>query len=188
MPSAANAAKLNEIGRAPRSMSWAMALAVVVGFITAIYFVLYLGYKYGAGNFRSWYFSAGGGAGGVAFDGVIRQLNNPLPTDWNKLLFFGIGLLAYSVLAVCQYRFYWWPLHPVGLTVAPMWMIRHIALSVFVAWAIKSVMLRYGGIGLYRAARPFFIGLITGFFLGVGVSFVVDVIWFFGMGHYIHNG
>ena len=188
MPSAAHAAKLNEIGRAPRSMSWAIGLAVVVGFITTIYFILYLGYEYGAGNFRSWYFSAGGGAGGVAFGGVTRQISNPWPTDWDKLLFFGIGLLIYSVLAFCQYRFYWWPLHPAGLAVAPMWMIRHIALSVFVAWAIKSVILRYGGIGLYRQARPFFIGLIAGFFLGVGLSFVVDIVWFFGMGHPIHNG
>ena len=188
MPSAANAAKLNEIGQRPRAMAWAIGLAVVAGFVITIYFVLYLSYQYGAGNFRSWYFSAGGGAGGAAFGGVIRQLNNPWPTDWNKLLYFGIGLLTYSVLVVCQYRFYWWPLHPVGLAVAPLWMIRHVALSIFVAWAIKSVMLRYGGISLYRGGRPFFIGIIAGFFTGVGISFVVDLIWFFGMGHYIPNG
>jgi len=188
MPSAANAAKLNEIGRKPRAMGWAMGLAVVAGFVITVYFVLYLCYQYGAGNFRSWYFSAGGGAGGTAFNGVIRQINNPWPTDWNKLMYFGIGVLVYSLLTLCQYRFYWWPLHPVGLAVAPLWMTRHIALSLFIAWAIKSVVLRYGGISLYRGARPFFIGLIVGFFLGVGISFAVDVIWFFGLGHYIHHG
>jgi hypothetical protein len=75
MPSAAHAAKLNEMGGKPRSMSWAMGLAVLVGLCTSTYFVLYLCYRYGAGNFRSWYFSAGGGAGGMAFDGVIRQLS-----------------------------------------------------------------------------------------------------------------
>jgi hypothetical protein len=188
MPSAANAAKLNEVGGRPRAMAWAMGLAVVAGFIITLYFVLYLCYQYGAGNFRSWYFAAGGGAGGMAFDGVIRQLNNPVDTDWNKLMYFGIGLLVYSFFSFCQYRFYWWPLHPVGLVLAPLWMVRHIVLSIFVAWALKAVILRYGGIGLYRGARPFFIGLIAGFFLGVGVSFAVDVIWFFGLGHYIHNG
>ena len=188
MPSAAHAAKLNEMDHRPRAMAWAMGLAVVAGFAITLYFVLYLCYRYGAGNFRSWYFAAGGGAGGVAFDGVIRQLNNPVDTDWNKLMYFGIGLLVYSVFSFCQYRFYWWPLHPVGLVLAPLWMIRHIVLSIFVAWALKAVILRYGGIGLYREARPFFIGLIVGFFAGVGISFVVDAIWFFGMGHFVHNG
>jgi hypothetical protein len=188
MPSAAHAAKLNELGQRPRAMGLAMALAVVSGFVATIYFVLHLSYRYGAGNFRSWYFVAGGGAGGMAFDGVIRQLNNPYPTDWNKLLYFGIGLLVYSVLIICQYRLYWWPLHPIGMTVSSLWMTQYIVLSIFLAWAIKSVVLRYGGIRQYRALRPFFVGLIVGFFLGVGVSFAVDTIWFFGMGHFIHNG
>lgn len=191
MPSAANAAKLAEFGPrqgGARSLAWAIWLATVVGFLATISFVLSLSYKYGAGNFRSWYFQAGAGAGGMAFDGVIRQINNPVHTDPDKLLYLGIGALVYSILIICQYRLPWWPLHPVGLTVAPLWMTRLIAMSVFLAWAIKSVVLRYGGIGLYRSMRPFFIGLIAGFFVGVGVSFVVDVIWFFGYGHFVLNG
>jgi hypothetical protein len=188
MPSAANAAKLNEVGGRPRAMAWAMGLAVVTGFVITLYFVLYLCYQYGAGNFRSWYFAAGGGAGGTAFDGVIRQLNDPWGTDWNKLGYFGIGLALYSVMAACQYRFHWWPLHPVGLVTAPLWMTRLIVFSVFLGWLFKSVVLRYGGITLYRQARPFFVGIIVGFFLGVALSYLVDHIWFFGLGHYILNG
>jgi hypothetical protein len=188
MPSAANAAKLNEWCGSRRGLGVAMGLAVVAGFVITIYFVLYLSYRYGAGNFHSWYFAAGGGAGGMAFDGVVRQVNDPWGTDWNKLSYYGIGLALYSVLAMCQYRFHWWPLHPVGLVTAPLWMTRLIVLSVFLGWLFKSVILRYGGITLYRQARPFFIGIIVGFFLGVALSYLVDHIWFFGLGHYILNG
>ena len=46
----------------------------------------------------------------MAFDGVIRHFNDPWPTDWNKLGYFGIGSVVYAVLALCQYRFHWWPL------------------------------------------------------------------------------
>ena len=67
----------------------------------------------------------------------LRQLRDPWPTDWGKLTYFGVGGLIYSVLSICQYRFYWWPLHPVGLTVATTWMVRRIAVSVFIAWALK---------------------------------------------------
>ena len=188
MPAAAHGAKLNELCGNRRSMAWALGLAVVVGFVTNIYFVISLCYKYGAGNFGSWYFTAGGGAGGMAFDGVLRHFSDPWPTDWNKLFYFGIGMVVYSLLALCQYRFYWWPLHPVGIAVAPLWMTRLIVLSVFLAWASKSAIMRYGGIAAYRTARPFFMGLIVGYFLGIGVSYLVDVIWFFGLGHAYFHG
>jgi hypothetical protein len=48
--------------------------------------------------------------------------------------------------------------------------------------------MRFGGIELYRKAAPFFIGLIVGYFLGVGISFVVDVAFFPGNGHAIMHG
>ena len=40
----------------------------------------------------------------------------------------------------------------------------------FVGWALKSLVLRYGGIRLYRPALPFFLGLILG-------DYVVPMIW-----------
>ena len=37
-------------------------------------------------------------------------------------------------------------------------------LSILLAWFVKSVILRYGGISVYRAIQPFFLGLILGEF------------------------
>ena len=111
----------------------------------------------------------------------------PTGTDWWRLTLFSIGAAMYSALAFCQYRFTWWPLHPVGLTVATLWMIRYTVVSVFLAWAIKSAVMYSGGVGLYRRLRPFFLGLISGYFLGIGISFIVDWIFFFGKGHPIYN-
>ncbi|MGY8823077.1 MAG: DUF6785 family protein [Candidatus Latescibacterota bacterium] len=188
MPAAAHAARLGEMYRARRGMAWALGLAVIAGFCANIYLVLSLCYKFGAGNFSSWYFSAGGGAGGMAFDGVIRHFNDPWPTDWDKLLYFAIGLVVYALMALCQYRFFWWPLSPVGIAVAPLWMTRRIIFSIFLAWVCKSIIMRYGGIQAYRSARPFFIGLIAGYFLGVGISLLVDMTWFMGIGHAYYHG
>ncbi len=154
MPAAAHGARLAELYRIRRSMAWALGLSAVVGFITCLYFVLSLCYQYGAGNFGSWYFVAGGGAGGMAYDGVIRHFNEPWPTDLNKLSYFGIGIVGYALLAALQYRFHWWPLHPIGITLAPLWMTRLIVFSIFLAWLCKSSIMRYGGISAYRDARP----------------------------------
>jgi hypothetical protein len=47
--------------------------------------------------------------------------------------------------------------------------------SVFLAWLAKRTTLRYGGIRAYRAALPFFLGLILG-------DYVVPALWgVFGM-------
>ena len=183
MPSAAHASRLERISRGRGLMVAAIGLAVVVGFVSGVYYILDVCHEYGAGNLRSWYFQAGAGIGRMAFSGVIRQIDNPTDTDWTKLFYAGLGAAAYSILALCHYRFHWWPLHPVGLTVAPMWMTSLCAFSVFIAWVTKTALLTYGGIHAYRRARPFFVGLAAGFFLGVGVSFAVDVTWFFGFGH-----
>jgi len=119
---------------------------------------------------------------------VTQQLRNPFATNWTKLGFFGLGGLVYSLLSVCHYRFVWWPLHPIGLTIATIWMLKRTAASIFLAWFLKRTILRFGGAGLYRRLRPFFIGLVVGFFAGVGISYAVDVIFFFGKGHPIlHN-
>jgi len=188
MAAAAHGARLNELSRQRRRLGIAIALAVVVGFVGCILFILHLGYRYGAGNFRSWYFASGAGAGGRALDQVTYFLANPAPPDMEKLGLFGIGAVAYGLLALCHYRFYWWPLHPVGLAMASLWNLRITVASVFLAWAFKTLTLRLGGVGLYRQLRPLFIGLIVGFFLGVGISYGIDVIWFFGKGHPILHG
>ena len=188
MPAVAHGARLNALGDEHRRMGWAIAIAVIVGFTATLWFLITLCYEYGAGNFRSWFFDPGAGAGGRAFDTATRLMANPRGPDADKLGLFGLGAALYSVLSLLQYRFYWWPLHPVGLTIATLWNVRLIAASVFIAWACKVTVLRVGGIALYRQLRPFFIGLIVGFFLGVGVSYAIDAIWFFGLGHPILHG
>jgi hypothetical protein len=188
MPAAAHGARLNILGNERRRMGWAIGIAVVVGFVATIWFVLVLCYEYGAGNFRSWFFDPGAGAGGLAFNQATRLMGDPQGPDADKLGLFAIGAAIYSVLSFFQYRFFWWPLHPIGLTIATLWNVRLIATSVFIAWAMKSAILRVGGITAYRQMRPFFIGLIVGFFLGVGVSYGIDAVWFFGKGHPIHHG
>jgi len=186
MPSAAHASKLSELYHRRRGLAVAISLAIVVGYLSTIYFVIVLCYEYGAGNFRSWFFAAGGGAGGVSFDAAVRQIRDPWTTDWTKLGLFGVGASVYSLLSFCHYRFFWWPLHPVGLAISTVWMLD--VRAVIIAWLAKRVTLAIGGIEAYRRLRPFFIGLIIGFFAGIGISYAVDVIWYFGKGHVILHG
>jgi len=49
-----------------------------------------------------------------------------------------------------------------------------------VTWLIKVIILRLGGISLYRRATPFFIGMIVGYTAALMVSMTIDLIWFPG--------
>ena len=84
-----------------------------------------------------------------------------------------------------RYRFPWWPCHPIGFAAGSVYPVNIVIFPIFVAWFLKLLILRMGGIQTYRSGRPFFIGLILGHFVGAGISFIVDMIWFPGQGHAI---
>ena len=74
-------------------------------------------------------------------------------------------------------RFVWWPFHPVGYLVAGSFGLFLMWVPIFVTWLIKSLLLRYGGLSAYRAARPFFFGLIFGEFSAAFLRTVIDLVF-----------
>ena len=59
-------------------------------------------------------------------------------------------------------------------------------MPVFMAWAAKAVVMRVGGVALYRRSKPLFLGLLVGYTAGVVLAFTVDAVWFPGQGHQVH--
>ena len=86
----------------------------------------------------------------------------------------GSGALVMSLLMLARRFWWWWPLHPIGFPISSTfsWM----AFDAFLAWAFKGIVLKYGGPPLYAAARPFFLGLITGQFAICGLFWIIDTL------------
>ena len=103
------------------------------------------------------------------------------------MAFFAVGGALMASLIYLRYRFTWWPLHPVGLSISGSYLARRTACTIFAAWLIKLVMLKVGGPGFYRKSRPFFVGLLVGYVLGIALSSGIDVLWFPDRGHYVHR-
>jgi len=72
----------------------------------------------------------------------------------------GGGLIA--AIGVGRVLFSWWPLHPIGALVMPSWATHSLWASFLVGWLVKLLVMRYGGVGIYRRLKPFAIGLIAG--------------------------
>ncbi|MBN63935.1 MAG: hypothetical protein CME20_21470, partial [Gemmatimonadetes bacterium] len=77
-------------------------------------------------------------------------------------------------LTLANARLFWWPIHPIAFPVSAYWTTHHLMPSIFLAWVIKSAVLHYGGVVLYRKTRPFFLGLILGHYLAGGLWILVD--------------
>jgi len=80
----------------------------------------------------------------------------------SRLGHFTFGAALTAMLGVLRLRLAWWPLHPVGFLLVYSYPIMTIWFSIFVGWLAKVLIVKFGGIELFRAARNVFIGLIIG--------------------------
>jgi hypothetical protein len=80
----------------------------------------------------------------------------------NLMIAMGIGFTLTVILQSCRMRLPWFPFHPVGYAVSSSWSMHRLWLGMLIAWCIKLLLLRYGGLRLYRRAIPFFLGIILG--------------------------
>lgn len=155
-----------------RPFFWALMLAVVVSMVSSAWAILELSYTYGGINMNQWFF--GGGARAPFETFVARRLANPSGPSWEGWLSTGIGAAVMAGLMMCRHFLTWWPLHPIGYPIAGLWLMDHSWFSIFLAWAIKGIVLKYWGPMGYRATRPFFMGVILGQFVSAGIWLVID--------------
>ena len=90
----------------------------------------------------------------------------------------GVGFLFTGFLWWLRTRFPMFPFHPTGYAVASsMWTFGWLWFSVLISWAIKNLVLRFGGIRLYHKVLPLFLGLILGQFIVGGTWVLIRLIW-----------
>ena len=180
MASLANAARLFEglwSERRRLLLSAAVAIAVVVA--GSAYYQIASGYETGAFNYGGIYgpFVLG------TFNTTAGHIRDPFNLERDRALWSLLGFGTAALTAALRYIFPWWPFHPIGFVTATTYPANRVAFSILIAWFAKLLILRTGGIALYRRAAPVFYGLMLGYFVGVGISFAIDCIWFPGQGH-----
>lgn len=144
-----------------RKLAAAMMLAVVAGMITAFWSQLHVAYQLGAMSKMmspKWF-------GLEPYMRLESWLKSPQPANGNALWAIGAGLVFTLLLNAIRMRVMWFPFHPVGYALAGNWSMNLLWVSMLIAWLIKLLLLRYGGLRLYRAAIPLFLGLILGEFV-----------------------
>jgi hypothetical protein len=91
-----------------------------------------------------------------------QWLENPKLPDGARVAWMGLGGGFTLLLSLARQRFLWWPFHPLGYVMSATATSHAFWSHYFMAWAVKLLILRYGGMRLYRRALPFVLGIILG--------------------------
>ncbi|HCK09887.1 hypothetical protein MK139_13585 [bacterium] len=167
-----------------RALFGAIVIALLLSLVISALFTLYLGYAHGAYNFNVYTFNAGNRA---IYATVVQKMLKPFDTSLPRVGFFAIGAAVTGIISFLRYRYLWWPLSPIGMTTFPLGVLRNQVFSIFLVWLTKMILLKIGGIALYRRTMPLFMGMLLGYVIGIGLIFLVDVLFFLGEGHLVHH-
>jgi hypothetical protein len=168
MPNFLEAFKMSEGRDMPfRRVVGVLALACVVSLVTTFAANYYVTYSAGASakatGYKSW-------VGQEAFSQLGSWLRMGQSPGAMNFWFFAGGLLLTGAFAALRSSFLWWPLHPTGFALGISYAMNYFWMPVLVAWLVKSLLIRYGGMTAHRRAIPFFLGLILG-------DFTVGALW-----------
>jgi hypothetical protein len=100
--------------------------------------------------------------GGEPFNRLDGWLRGVEVQTQNIRIAIVVGFLLTILLNSLRMRFFWFPFHPVGFAISGSWSMHQLWMCMLIAWTIKLMLLRYGGLRLYRQAVPLFLGLILG--------------------------
>ena len=161
MPAQMDALKIGDA--APirrRQLLLMMAAATIVAVGVGLVWVLHDSYLYGWGTAKT-YVGPSTGARQSYNQAVLWMRNGTFPR-WDRMLWMGIGGAFTLFLGMMRQRFVWWPFHPIGYTMAATATSYAFWSHYLIAWTVKLLLLRYGGMSLYRRTLPLVYGVILG--------------------------
>jgi len=143
-----------------RSLLWTFVIAIPAAMLVAGFLHLMIPYGRGAINLH-WMYS------GSSIWGFSS--NTPIILGQNDYTFvapisFLVGIAFTIFLVAMRMRFSWWPFHPLGYAIAPSFTMIVFWFPCLIAWIVKVLILRWGGMKVYLNLRPFFLGLVLGEF------------------------
>ena len=159
------------VGINSRRLVYVMMLSSILGAIVAFFLILDRAYQYGIGN------TSRPGFGHEIFAKAHNWICYPSNTkvDETIAMIFGFG---FTMFLAAMRRFLWWPIHPVAYPLILLdYTVRMLWINFIIAWLVKWVALKYGGLRSYRSIIPLFTGLLLGEFIIGGAWSLVGIIF-----------
>ncbi len=155
---------LARVRGALRPLLSALLIAAAVAMVSALLWDLQLYYVNGAdtGNVHQWRVLD---KANQPWNDLAHWLHDPKAATGSAIAGMAAGFAITCLLTVLRGRFIGFVLHPAAYVLNTSFANDFFWCDMFVAWSLKSLLLRYGGLAYYRQAMPFFLGLILGDFV-----------------------
>ena len=143
-----------------RQMFFAVLIAGVLAMPIGFWMLLHTYYRNGGAtaNMEQWAL----GFGSEVYNQLTGWLKQPVPPNRIAMGFVGVGFAGSMLLGWMRVRFLWFPFHPLAYALASSWGVSQLWMPLLIGSTAKFLTLRFGGLGFYRRALPFFFGLILG--------------------------
>jgi len=165
MPSLLHTRKVTDETKNNHRIFFFIMLILIAGVVVSFLAMLALCYKFGVRELELDWATRTTVA---VYDDINSLVESPMEASKWVTIFTLAGACVMLVLVIGYHRFYWWPIHPIGYLTAYSSGMRILWFSFFVGWLCNALCMRYGGVGLFKKLRNFFIGLIIGDFLMAG--------------------
>jgi hypothetical protein len=170
LPSLFHSSKLSDGSQPKNRFLWGIVLALVLGLVVSFVAMLSLYYKYGIFSLPDdWAVETAR----RVHENVGQLIQHPEEAKHWSITFTLVGAGVMVFLIAGFHRFIWWPLHPIGYLTTYSSAMRILWFSFFVGWLCNTLVLRYGGVNLFKEVRRLFIGLVVGDMFMAGVWLVV---------------
>ena len=152
-----------------RYMALAIAVASVAAVISGFWIYINFGYERGAAVGMAFHVNWFGHEAFSSMHGE-RWISNPTLPDIPSSLAIVWGMMFTAFLYFMKLRMSWWCFHPLGFAVSTSYSIGMLWVPMLIAWLVKLITLKSGGLKAYRVVLNFFMGLLLG-------DFIVGCLW-----------
>lgn len=159
-----------------RAFAGALALGVGIALVIAVGLNIWFPYHIGAFSMDGWLET--GSSRNIFNDNghnMLQEAAGGNGANWQMPVFFILGVLVTTFLVAMRAAFFWWPLHPLGYALMGNWTTSIFWFPCFLAWLIKALTVRYGGVKLYTRSRPLFLGMVLGEFGTAVVAILLNL-------------
>ncbi len=107
---------------------------------------------------------------------VVQYERNQYNLKHSPVGHMTFGFLFTGALSILRLRFTGWPLHPIGYLMLGTFPGAHLWFSIMIGWALKTLVVRFGGATMFNAGKPIFLGLIVGEAFAAGFWLVMSIV------------
>lgn len=157
-----------------------LVVVLLLGIVVVGVVHVYIGYNY-RGSVDGVRVPIASWGSGIADSTILGPVKNFARGSWdgapyNRLAHLVFGFVMGLVLQIASLLSPLWPLHPIGILFFDSWFMGLAWPSIFIGWLLTRSITIYGGAGLYKQMKPFFMGLILGEIFSVILWAAVPVV------------